>query len=208
MNERITVESNVISSMRRSLVIEADSVRALVDKADYAALAEAVDILVAVRSIVTTASGTSGIAAAKFAHSLCCVERPARYMAPHEATSGALGGISPGDAMVVVSRGGKTAELLPIIDVAKNRGATLIAVTENRESYLAQAADLVVPMVIDRESDPLNVMATASFQVTIALFDAILAGIITATDFTAEAFGVIHPAGAVGERLRKTPEEK
>ncbi len=193
--------NEVVRSMRDSIAIECENLEALLNVADLEEWQDAVRILSAAPLIVTTASGTSGIAAAKFAHSLCCVERPARYMAPDAATSGALGCISPGDAVVVVSRGGKTVELEPIVEVALRRGATLIGVTENLESPLAQAAHIVLPLHILRESDPLDVMATASFVVTIAIFDALLSGIITATGYTAEQFGVIHPAGAVGQRL-------
>lgn len=195
------MSNEVVQSMRDSLTIERDNLISLEGVADLSAMERAVRILTEARFIVTSAAGTSGIAASKFAHSLCCVERPARYLAPHEATSGGLGCISKGDAVVVVSRGGKTAELQPIIDVALVRGATLIGVTENLDSPLARASSVVLPLHILRESDPLNVMATASFVVTIAIFDALLAGIITRTNYTAEQFGVIHPAGAVGARL-------
>lgn len=44
----------------------------------------------------------------------------------------------------MVSRGGKTAELLPVIDVCRKRGSTLIALTENLESPLAKQADIVL----------------------------------------------------------------
>ena len=103
--------------------------------------------------------------------------------------------------MVMVSRGGKTVELLPIIDVCLKKGATLISVTENLESPLAKAGTIILPLKIARESDSLEVMATASFVATLALFDALLAALIVDTYFTKEQFGLIHPGGAVGQQL-------
>jgi D-arabinose 5-phosphate isomerase GutQ len=153
--------------------------------------------------IITCASGTSGIAAKKMAHSLCCVERDAFFMSPAAAVHGGLGGLKKDDAMIMVSRGGGTVELFPIIDVCKKKGATLIAITENLDSHLAKSADIVLPLKIERESDKYNVMATASFVATIALFDAMLVAIIEETNYQLEQFGLIHPGGAVGALLNK-----
>ncbi|NLX66514.1 MAG: SIS domain-containing protein, partial [Bacteroidales bacterium] len=105
--------------------------------------------------------------------------------------------------VVMVSRGGKTAELLPIIDVCRKKGVTLIGVTENLESPLAGSSQIVIPMKIKKESDPLNVMATTSFVVTIAIFDALLAAIMEDTGYQLAQFALIHPGGAVGNRLNK-----
>mgnify|MGYP006387418057 CR=1 FL=1 len=44
--------------------------------------------------------------------------------------------------MIFASRGGKTKELLPIVDICKAKGVSIITVTENMESPLAQAAAL------------------------------------------------------------------
>lgn len=58
-------------------------------------------------------------------------------------------------------------------------------------------------MKIERESDPLNIMDTSSFVVTIAIFDAMLASIMEMTDYKIEQFALIHPGGAVGNQLNK-----
>lgn len=101
----------------------------------------------------------------------------------------------------MVSRGGKTAELLPIIDVCNKKEAILIGVTENLTSPLAEKSQIVIPVKIERESDPLNIMATSSFVVTIAIFDALLSAIMEETGYRIEQFALIHPGGAVGKKL-------
>jgi D-arabinose 5-phosphate isomerase GutQ len=163
--------------------------------------ARAVDLLANCPRIMTSASGSSGIAAKKFAHSLCCIERGAMFMPPCEAVHGGMGGIKREDVMVMVSRGGKTSELLPLIDVVTKKGASLIAITENPDSPLAKAASVVLLMNVGKESDPLGLMATSSYVQTIAIFDALLAALIEETGYTAEQFGLIHPGGAVGEHI-------
>ena len=124
-------------------------------------------------------------------------------MSPAEAVHGGLGVVTDEDCVIMVSRGGKTVELLPIIDVVKKKGAKLIAVTENLSSPLADNADFIIKMQIEKESDKYNMMATASYVATIAIFDALLAAIMELTGYKKEQFGLIHPGGAVGERLNK-----
>ncbi len=188
---------------KESLLIESKAIGDIAGYLDAAAFAEAVDCLCACPKIITCASGTSGIAAKKFAHSLCCVERSAQFLSPAEAVHGGVGCVKQGDAVVMVSRGGKTAELMPIVEVCNAKGATLIAITENPDSPLARKAQITVLMKIRRESDPLNVMATSSFIATVAIFDAMLAAIMEETDYKLEQFALIHPGGAVGEKLNK-----
>ena len=106
-----------------------------------------------------------------------------------------------GDAVVMVSRGGKTSELIPIIEVCKKKEVILIGITENLDSPLANNSQIVVQMRIEKESDPLHIMATSSFIVTIALFDAMLSAIMIETGYQIEQFALIHPGGAVGKKL-------
>lgn len=186
-----------------SIEIETQAVKTALSAIPRQDFARAVDILASCPRIMTCASGSSGIAAKKLAHSLCCIERGAQFMPPCEAVHGGLGGLKKEDALVMVSRGGRTVELLPIIEVCVKKGASLIAVTENLSSPLAAAATVILPLKIEREADPLGLMATGSFMATLAIFDALLSALITETGFTAEMFGLIHPGGAVGEKLNK-----
>jgi len=188
---------------KNSLSIEQKAVSDVLLNLDHDAFAKAVDTLSGAKRIMTCASGSSGIAAKKFAHSLCCIEKGAMFMPPCEAVHGGLGALKSEDVMVMVSRGGKTAELLPIISVCNKKGATLIALTENMESPLAKSADIILPMKIEMESDKYNMMATSSYIATIALFDALLAAIMEETGYQKSQFGLIHPGGAVGEMLEK-----
>lgn len=187
-----------------SLEIESKAIADIANYIDIDAFGKAVDVLSSCKKVITCASGNSGIAAKKFAHCLCCIERPGFFLSPDEAVHGGLGGLELEDAMVMVSRGGKTAELLPIIDVCKTKGATLIGITENLESPLGKRADVVLTLKIERESDKFNVMATSSFVATIGLFDAMLVAIMEETNYELKRFALIHPGGAVGEQLKNS----
>ncbi len=197
MNEK------TLEMAKRSLVIETKAVADVLDKMDWDAFAKATEALSKCDRIITSASGSSGIAAKKFAHTLCCIERPAQFLPPCEAMHGGLGSVQKGNVVVLVSRGGKTAELLPVLDVALTKGATVIGVTENMDSPIAKHSDIVIPMHIEQESDKYNMQATSSYIATIALFDALICAVMEETDYQKAQFALIHPGGAVGERLNK-----
>ena len=186
-----------------SIRIEEEAVADMLGCVQSGAFANAVDLLAHTDRVMTCASGTSGIAAKKFAHSLCCIDIGAMFMPPCEAVHGGLGALKKDDVMVMISRGGKTAELLPIINACPKREARLIAITENMESPLARAADIILPLSIQRESDKYNMMATSSYMATIALCDALLAALMEEMDYKKEQFAPIHPGGAVGQMLNK-----
>ena len=192
-----------IEMARQSLEIEANAVKDVLDKMDWVAFQKATEALSKCDTIITCASGSSGIAAKKCAHTLCCIERPAQFLPPCEAMHGGLGAVQKGNVVVLVSRGGKTAELLPVLDVSIKKGATVIGVTENMDSPIAKQSDIVLPMHIEKESDKYNMQATSSYIATIALFDALICAVMEETDYKKEQFALIHPGGAVGERLNK-----
>ena len=100
----------------------------IMDAAEYE---KAIEILKNSALTVTSACGSSGFAAKKFAHSLCCIERPAKFVPPSEAIHGGMGALKPGNAIIIISRGGKSEELMPLISIAKTKGAKLIAITAN-----------------------------------------------------------------------------
>lgn len=187
-----------------ALSIEQKAIRNVTFCIQTDSFAKAVDALSKASRVMTCASGTSGIAAKKFAHSLCCIELGATFMSPCEAIHGGLGALKSNDVLVIVSRGGKTIELFPIADICTKIGAVLIVVTENIESPLAQKADIVLPLKIEQEADKYNIMATASFISTVALFDALLVAVMEETNYQKAQFALIHPGGAVGEMFKES----
>lgn len=151
--------------------------------------------------IVTFGVGTSGAAAKKIAHSLSCIERPAFFLSPDDAVHGALGSVQSGDVAILLSKGGGTKEILNVIPALKTKKATIVGVTENEGSALAAASDIVLKVKIEREADEFNMLATTSTMAVIAVFDALCIALMAMTSYSREQFAVIHPSGAVGERL-------
>lgn len=152
--------------------------------------------------IVITGVGTSGIAARKIAHMLACVERPAIYLNATDAAHGDLGFLRSGDLMIMLSRGGNSDELTRLLPGLAARQVPLISVTENRGSAIAQAARLVISTGVRREVDPLNMLATTSIILVLAIFDAACACLMSESGYTKETLLAVHPGGDVGVTLR------
>ena len=195
------MNTKAFDAARHSIEKEAQTVRSVLDGLDEAAFGRAVDMLAAAPRIMTGGCGNSGIAAKKFAHCLCCINKSGMFMPSGEAVHGGMGFIRQGDVLVLVTRGGKTGELIPMADIARKRGAGLIVLTENGNSPLAHAADVTLLIHDIEESDPTGLMATSRFVAPVAIFDALLSALIVETGFVGGQFGLIHPGGAVGERL-------
>ena len=192
------MEHSVWKHAEESFSIESSALMQALACIDKSAFEEAV---AATRPAFDSGCGHSGIACRHFAHLMCCIELPARFISPAEALHGASGFLKKGDVMVLASRGGKTAELMPILGICKRKEVTVISITEDTESPLAQGSDIVIKMHVERETDKYNSQGTTSFVVLSAIFDALQTALIEETDYANEQFAVIHPGGAVGERL-------
>ena len=184
--------------------IESDAVTHALSGISREAFLHAVDVLKIAPRIAASGCGHSGICCQHFAHLMCCIEQPARFISPAEAVHGAMGFLQRGDVMLLASRGGKTAELIPILSICKEKDVTVIAVTEDQNSPLAKGADIILRMLVTKEVDRFNMQGTTSFTVLSVLFDALQAALIEETGFQSEQFALIHPGGAVGERLNHT----
>ena len=183
---------------------ESTAVQTLASVVNPEAFEQCVSILAGCTGrVLTTGCGTSAAAAKKIAHSLCCVERPAAFLSPSDAVHGALGLVQRNDIVIAISKGGSTPEILGMLPAIQTKKAFLIGVTENGDSALARHSSLWLKVQVPCEPDPFNMLATASTLAVVAVFDAICIALMHVTSYTREQFAVIHPGGAVGQRLSK-----
>ena len=192
-----------LAAARAAYEIEAECLRNMIDYFDEDAFAKAVALLKESPRIGASGCGHSGIICQHFAHLMCCIEQPAKFVSPAEAVHGGMGFLQKGDVMLFASRGGKTGELLPILDICKRKGVRVITVTENLDSPLAKGADVVLKQYVNRETDKYNSQGTTSSTALAMIFHALQTALIEETDYKNEQFALIHPGGAVGERLNK-----
>jgi D-arabinose 5-phosphate isomerase GutQ len=112
-----------------------------------------------------------------------------------------LGAVQEGDVVILISKGGGTKEITNLIPSLKAKKAFVVGVTEKEGSTLGTACDLLFKIRIAREADEFNMLATTSTMAVIAAFDAVCIALMSYTNYTRGQFAIIHPSGAVGERL-------
>ena len=151
--------------------------------------------------IVVTGMGKSGHIGAKIAATLASTGSPAFFVHPGEASHGDLGMFTPDDVVIALSNSGTSAEVIAILPLLKRKGVDLIAITARDTSTLAQAADVVLHIPIEREACPLNLAPTSSTTAQLVLGDALATALLEAKGFSAEDFAFSHPGGALGRRL-------
>jgi arabinose-5-phosphate isomerase len=186
---------------RQVLQTESDAIRNLMD-----ALGEDFDRAVELIAgcggrVVWTGMGKSGIICRKIAATMRSTGTPALFMHPAEAIHGDLGMVTGGDLVVAVSHSGTTEEILHLLQVLRRLGVTLIAITSNPGSTLAEAADLHLDLGVRREACPLNLAPTASTTASLALGDALAMAVSVRKGFREEDFARLHPGGKLGKRF-------
>jgi arabinose-5-phosphate isomerase len=196
-----TASPAALELARRVLAIEAEAVRALIERIDQSFL-EAVSLILARKGrVVVSGIGKSGHIARKIASTLASTGTPAYFVHPAEASHGDLGMVRPEDVFIGLSHSGESEELLRIVPLLKRQGAKLIALTGNAHSTLAREADVHLDAGVAQEACPLNLSPTASTTAALALGDALAVALLDARGFSADDFARSHPGGALGRRL-------
>ncbi len=195
-------DQDIWNKARHVWNVGSEALKSLCDSIDPETITRVVREIASCRGrIVTAGVGTSGAAAKKIAHSLSCVERPAFFLDPGDAVHGALGSVQEGDVAILISKGGGTREIINILGALETKNVTIIGVTENQNSVLANHATIQLIVGVEKEADEFNMLATTSTMAVTAVFDAVCIALMTFTGYTRDQFAVIHPGGAVGERL-------
>ncbi len=153
--------------------------------------------------VLVAGAGTSRAVSVRFAHLLACCGTPALPINAADALHGSAGAIKPGDVVFVISKGGKSREINSFVEIAKSRGAKIIAQTEKPDSPLGLMSDAIYHIVAPKDVDPYGMIATGSSLVNAAAGDVLCALLLEKRGYTKEQFGATHPEGAVGAILEQ-----
>lgn len=191
---------------RRVLEIEAQAIQDLLPRIDES-FDRAVDALFACAGrVVVTGMGKSGLIGQKISATLASTGTPSLYLHPADAIHGDLGRVVKGDVVLALSNSGETEELLTLLTQVKRLGAPLVALTGNKHSSLAQAADIHLDVSIRAEACPLGLAPTASTTAALAMGDALGMALVEKRGFTVDDFAVLHPGGKLGRKLLRVED--
>ncbi|HEY3740983.1 MAG TPA: KpsF/GutQ family sugar-phosphate isomerase [Bryobacteraceae bacterium] len=156
--------------------------------------------------IAITGVGKSGRIAEKLAATFSGTGTPALFLHAGEALHGDSGVVAPSDPVIAVSKSGNSPELLRLVQILA-RTSPVIAIVGDPKSALARASTYVLDAAVETESDPFNLVPSASSSVALALGHALAIAVMMKKGFDPRQFGERHPDGDLGRLLTCTVGE-
>lgn len=151
--------------------------------------------------VVVVGMGKSGIVGKKIAATMASTGTPAFFVHPGEAFHGDLGMIQPMDVVLMISYSGETEELVRLLPFLSHQGNSVIAMTGNESSTLANHADAILNIYVEKEACNNNLAPTSSTTASLVMGDALAVVLATLSGFQAEDFARFHPGGSLGRKL-------
>jgi arabinose-5-phosphate isomerase len=153
-----------------------------------------------------TGVGKPWLIGQKISATLASTGSPSLALHAAEAVHGDLGRVVKQDVVIVLSNSGETAEIVQLLDSFKKIGVKIIAVTGNRSSALARAADVVLWIGELDEACPLGLAPSTTTTAMLAMGDALALTVLKLREFNSEDYAFFHPGGSLGRKLMKVDE--
>tara|TARA_Y100000768_G_scaffold331191_1_gene270319 strand:+ start:1007 stop:1975 length:969 start_codon:yes stop_codon:yes gene_type:complete len=181
-----------------------DEVEALIGLKDYIdeSFEEIINIICKCKGrLIFTGIGKSGHISKKISATLSSTGTSSFFMHSTEAFHGDLGMIQSNDIVVAISYSGETDDLIKTIPIIKKLGCSVIGVSGNENSTLANISDYHQLIKVEKEACPLDLAPTSSATATLVWGDALAISLMNKKDFKPEDFARSHPGGTLGKRL-------
>ena len=189
---------NNINTIKELLKREVDAVNNLEKSLNFEIVEKASNKIANCKgNIIFAGCGSSSTAAFRAANIYNFLYIPSIAINVMNGLHGEYGVIRENDIFVPISKSGNTKELMHSIPIAKKLGAYIIAITENKDSYLAKNSDICITFDSLKELDDKEMVATSSTTCTSIVLDIIGATVMKINNITDKDFKLIHRYGAV-----------
>jgi len=152
--------------------------------------------------VILSGVGKPSYIARRVAATFSSIGIPSHFVHANEASHGDLGMILKNDVVILLSNSGESKELNDIIAYCKRYDITLIGITRNQNSFLAQA--VMIPIVLENveQTNVVNSPTTSEIMF-LAYLDAIATALINVKNFNNDDYKILHPGGKLGASLLK-----
>ncbi len=151
--------------------------------------------------IIFAGVGKSGIIAEKLAKTLLSTGTKALAMSPSCAIHGDIGIVSQDDLVVLISKSGKSPEILELARILKKRGIESMAWVSDPGSALAHFTTASIVLPVEREICPFGLAPTTSTVVQLIFGDVIAVALMQIKQFSINQYALNHPGGAIGKMI-------
>jgi len=188
IKQTIDLQSNSISNLNKYVNVDfVDSIQL---------------ILKSKGRVIVSGIGKSAIIAQKIVATFNSTGTPSIFMHAADAIHGDLGLIQQNDVVICISKSGNTPEIKALIPFIKaNDSNKLIAITGDKNSFLAKNANFVLNSNVKKEACPNNLAPTTSTTAQLVIGDAIAVTLLKLRGFDSKDFAKYHPGGSLGKKL-------
>jgi arabinose-5-phosphate isomerase len=195
-------QSKVQAIINQSMTNDANCLNGLLKSRLDSAIISAIDLFLNRKGdVFVVGTGTSGHLAKKLAASLTSISIPAHNLDATGAKHGDAGYLKDDSFVVFISKSGNTEELVEFFNLNASRIGTSISIVGECNSFLGKNSTHTISFGFFPESDPLGIVPTSSAVATMAVFNALVSGLMFVTGFKSEDFLRNHPKGSLGQRL-------
>ena len=197
------IQEKSIKALEYFLGSAKKSFTAFVDSVDPASCVEAAELIKASQArggrLHVTGIGKPAHVAAYAASLLSSTGNPTYFLHGTEAVHGSCGQLVAGDVVIAISNSGETMELKATVNAVHANGCKVIAVTGNKDSWLARHAECTLPAGVEEEGGPLNRAPRNSVNAEMLILEALSVVLQVEQDWTPEKYVKCHPGGKLGE---------
>ena len=151
--------------------------------------------------LIVIGIGKSAIIGKKIVATLNSTGTSSIFIHGVEAIHGDLGSIKMDDVILFISKSGNTNELKKIFSVIKVQENKTIAMTANKDSYLAKNSDFFLNTFVQKEACPNNLAPTTSSTAQLVMGDALAICLLKLKGFSKNDFARYHPGGILGKKI-------
>jgi arabinose-5-phosphate isomerase len=197
----------MLEEIRQLLVQEAEAIENIPISAEYEKAINLIQDRVhnLKGKLVASGMGKAGQIALNIATTFSSTGTPAVFLHPSDAQHGDLGVVQPNDILLLISNSGKTREILELVQLAENlhKNLPLIVITSNKESQLAQMADVCLETGNPKEVCILGLTPSTSTTVMTVIGDVLVVLMMKRIKFNYEDYAKRHHGGYLGDKSRK-----
>lgn len=192
---------------KNALAIEINELENLKNRLDENFL-KAVEIINSSKGkLIIVGIGKSAHVGNKMVATLNSTGTPAQFLHASEAIHGDLGVIQKNDVVLCISNSGNSPEIVNLLPFLKDYSSSLIGMTGNLNSKLAEFSEVVLNTSVEKEACPIKLAPTSSTTVQMALGDALAVCLMELNGFRENDFAKFHPGGSLGKNLTAKVEQ-
>ncbi len=157
--------------------------------------------------LIIVGIGKSAHVGNKMVATLNSTGTPSQFLHASEAIHGDLGVIQKTDVVLCISNSGNSPEIVNLLPFLKDYSSSLIGMTGNLHSKLAEFSEVVLNTSVEKEACPIKLAPTSSTTVQMALGDALAVCLMELNGFRENDFAKFHPGGSLGKNLTAKVEQ-